>query len=186
MKRCRLLAPLSLTLLLAPACDSAFEQTARPPQDRHDADATSPGRQFSADVSAPLLGSVTPAALFEHVNGRARRLAHAGYSPPQTSLPAALAHLDYEQYRSIRFRPEAALWRDETPFEVQFFHPGFLYTTPVRLHVVDDQAITPLPLRQETVPLRQLCRTGRRGSVAGPGLCRIPDTLPAQRCRYQG
>ena len=145
MKRCRLLAPLSLTLLLAPACDSAFEQTARPPQDRHDADATSPRRPFSADVSAPLLGSVTPAALFEHVNGRARRLAHAGYSPPKTSLPAALAHLDYEQYRSIRFRPQAALWRDETPFEVQFFHPGFLYTTPVRLHVVDNQAITPLP-----------------------------------------
>ena len=145
MKRCRLLAPLLFTLLLTPACDSAFEQTARPPQGRHDADATSPGRQFSADVSVPLLESVTPAALFEHVNGRARRLAQAGYSPPQTSMPAALAHLDYEQYRSIRFRPEAALWHDETPFEVQLFHPGFLYTTPVRLHVVDDQAIIPVP-----------------------------------------
>ena len=143
MKCCRLLAPVWLALVVS-ACDPAFEQTSGPLEGRDDADTTLPGPQFRADVSAPLPGSVTPAALFEYVNGQARRLAQADYAPPETSLPAALADLDYEQYRSIRFRPDAALWRDETPFEIQLFHPGFLYTQPVRLHVVDDQVIAPL------------------------------------------
>ncbi len=144
MKCCRLLAPVWLALVVS-ACDPAFEQTSGSLEGRADADTTLPGPQFRADVSAPLPGSVTPAALFEYVNGQARRLAQADYAPPETSLPAALADLDYEQYRSIRFRPDAALWRDETPFEIQLFHPGFLYTKPVRLHVVDDQVIAPLP-----------------------------------------
>ena len=144
MKCRRLLAPVWLALVVS-ACDPAFEQTSGPLEGRDDTDTTLSGPQFRADMSAPLPGSVTPTALFEYVNGQARRLAQADYAPLETLLPAALADLDYEQYRSIRFRPDAALWRDETPFEVQLFHPGFLYTKPVRLYVVDDQMIAPLP-----------------------------------------
>jgi len=37
-------------------------------------------------------------------------------------------YLANDQYRSIRFLPERALWRGEKlPFEAQFCHRGFFY-----------------------------------------------------------
>nr|MCU0950542.1 glucan biosynthesis protein G [Burkholderiaceae bacterium] len=47
---------------------------------------------------------------------------------------------NYDKHRDIRFRPERALWRDAgLPFEVQFFHPGWLFADPVRVHEVTAQ-----------------------------------------------
>ncbi|HSH41427.1 MAG TPA: glucan biosynthesis protein G [Arenicellales bacterium] len=78
-------------------------------------------------------------SLFPHVTERARSLAGESYSPPaQDAVPALLKELDYEQYRDIRFRKKQALWRDESPFNVEFFHLGFLYREPVVLHQVVD------------------------------------------------
>jgi glucans biosynthesis protein len=53
-------------------------------------------------------------------------------------MPAELRELDYDAYRSVRFRPDAAIWRDQGDFQLQLFHPGFLYERPVELYVVDD------------------------------------------------
>ena len=76
---------------------------------------------------------------------RARGLSQTEYSPAETILPAALARLDYDQYRSIRFRPEVSLWRNESLFEVQLFHLGSVYREPVRIHLVDEKKIATLP-----------------------------------------
>lgn len=71
-----------------------------------------------------------PAAVFafgfDDVAALARERAAAPYREP---APAAtgrwLAGLSYDEYRSIRYRPERALWRDAAlPFELQFFHVG--------------------------------------------------------------
>lgn len=88
-----------------------------------------------------------PAAgtLHDDLTARARRLAAAPYQPPGRDLPPALAGLDYDQYRAIRFRPEAALWKGAARFELQLFHPGFIHREPVRLHLVEDGRIAPLP-----------------------------------------
>ncbi len=51
----------------------------------------------------------------------------------------ALANLDYDQYRAIRFDPERALWGEDSGFRVQFFHPGFLFTDAVRIHQVENE-----------------------------------------------
>ncbi|MEC9481945.1 MAG: glucan biosynthesis protein [Halomonas sp.] len=83
----------------------------------------------------------TPDALFEHVIARARELASKAYVAPQVALPEAVADMPYEDYRNIRFRKDKALWRGERLFEVQLFHPGFLYDTPVDLHVLSDGRI---------------------------------------------
>src|SRR5690348_2523958 len=74
----------------------------------------------------------------------ARNLAQKPYAPPDTSLPDNLKDLNYDQYRSIRFLPEKALWRGEgLPFELQFFHRGFYFSNRVDLYqVVEGRAVT--------------------------------------------
>jgi len=74
---------------------------------------------------------------FTQVAERARALAARPYVKPGGSLPRDLAALTYDGHRDIRFRPERALWRAAgLPFEVQFFHPGWLFADPVRVHEV--------------------------------------------------
>src|SRR5204862_4361937 len=59
----------------------------------------------------------------------ARDLAQKPYKPPDTNLPDTLKNLTYDQYRSIRFVPDKALWHGAgLPFEAQFFHRGFYYS----------------------------------------------------------
>ncbi|MFN3919436.1 MAG: glucan biosynthesis protein [Methylohalobius sp.] len=75
---------------------------------------------------------------FETVQKLARDLANRPYEQDNASLPEELAKLDYDRYRDIRFKPEFALWRDEgLPFQVQFFHRGFLYRNRVVVNVVE-------------------------------------------------
>ena len=140
----RLIASLSLIQLLAVACDSAFEPPSTLPQRGRDANPPPTDQQLTIESSLPLLEPATPATLFEHVAARARRLARIAYSPWGPSLPEALTGLSYEQYRSIRFRPEASLWQDKALFAVQLFHPGFLYLEPVRIYVIQDEQISEL------------------------------------------
>ena len=82
--------------------------------------------------------------LFDHVTDGARRLAARPYSPPDAVVPPEVARLSYGRYRGIRFRDEAALWRGAAPFEVQLFHPGGGFDTPVSIHVVDGDTARPV------------------------------------------
>ncbi len=76
---------------------------------------------------------------FETVQKLARTLAAQPYVRDDVGLPEELAKLDYDRYRDIRFKPELALWRDQgLPFQVQFFHRGFLYRDRVSVNVVED------------------------------------------------
>jgi len=76
---------------------------------------------------------------------RAQTLAQQAYQPPPRDLPTALRDMNYDRYRAINFRPEAALWRDAARFEVQFFHPGFIYQEPVTVRsVTRDGGNTPV------------------------------------------
>jgi periplasmic glucans biosynthesis protein len=71
------------------------------------------------------------------VRGMARDLASKPFRPPATALPENLQKITYDRYRAIRFLPERALWRDEKlPFQVQFFHRGFLFSNRVDIFEV--------------------------------------------------
>lgn len=60
-------------------------------------------------------------------------------------IPQAWIDLTYEQYKLIRFRPEAALWYGtETPFNVDFFTPGLYFPRTVKVDVVEDGLATPV------------------------------------------
>lgn len=99
------------------------------------------GKVEARDADAPATFEPGSGDLFEHVVARARTRAEREYAEPESSLPEALAEMDYSQYQGIRFRDEAALWADHSPFSVQFFHPGFLYETPVTIHTVTQETV---------------------------------------------
>lgn len=124
-------------------------------------------------------------ALFEHITEQARQRAADAYAPPPDTLTPALATMNYEQYRAIRFRPEAALWRDRTLFEVQLFHPGFLYREPVRIHVVHDGSTRPLPFDRAAFrydgPAAELAEAG----MPVPGHAGFRVHYPINRADYK-
>ncbi len=68
--------------------------------------------------------------------------------PAGAVLPASvdnlLASLNYDEYRTIQFRPDAALWKEAGPFQLQFFHPGSMHTDQVRIHRVEGDAVVPV------------------------------------------
>jgi glucans biosynthesis protein len=87
------------------------------------------GRTARADEPVPFDAST--------VRNLARELAQHPWQAPNETLPDSLKNLDYQQYRSIRFDPDHALWRGQgLRFTAEFFHLGFLYKQPVRIFEV--------------------------------------------------
>ena len=85
-----------------------------------------------------------------YVRDLARAIASKPFEPPDEKLPDALKDLNYDQYRSIRFLPEHALWRSEKlPFEAQFFHRGFFYKNRVDLYEVANGRAAPIRYRRD-------------------------------------
>lgn len=95
----------------------------------------------AAASTPPLFAAESRSATFSYavLKGRARALAASAYRPPAESAPANLQRLDYDQYQSIRFRPERALWTGtDRGFRVQFYHLGRGFKEPVRMFEVFD------------------------------------------------
>src|ERR1700752_2490379 len=95
----------------------------------------------------PLLARATELAApssqtrfdYAALKGQARALAAAPYAAPPKTVPPAVAHLKWDGFQSIRFRPERALWAGASlGFELQFFHLGMQFRRPVRMHEVVD------------------------------------------------
>jgi periplasmic glucans biosynthesis protein len=95
---------------------------------------------FARAAQMPAVGAPPQAFDFAWIKGQARWLASNLYvPPPKDSLPPALAKLSYDQYQSLRFRPDHALWaEDGYAFRLQFFHVGRSFTQSVRLFEVVD------------------------------------------------
>ena len=103
-----------------------------------DADAQTP----LSGVSARMPSGASEAFDFARLKGRARALASAPHVARRHALPDALRRLDWDRYQAIRFRDSRSLWVDDRArFQVKFFHPGWHYDAPVRIHeVVDGRA----------------------------------------------
>lgn len=82
---------------------------------------------------------------FDNVAAIAERLAGSPFQEPKEQVPDMLQKISYSDWRSIRFRPDQALWRKRgLPFEVQFFHPGIIYNRIVRISTVDSERVHPV------------------------------------------
>ncbi|HEY6453158.1 MAG TPA: glucan biosynthesis protein G [Steroidobacteraceae bacterium] len=95
-------------------------------------------------VPHPAQAAAAPAFGFDAVQRLAQQRAEQPYQEQSDKLPDSLAKLSYDDYRDIRFRPENALWRNQTLFEVQFFHRGSTYEKRVNVNEVTDQGVTPV------------------------------------------
>lgn len=73
------------------------------------------------------------------LKGHARSLAQEPWQPREEELPGPLKGLSWDQYQAIRFRSDKALWRnDDNLFQVQLFHLGLFFKSPVRIHQVEN------------------------------------------------
>lgn len=80
---------------------------------------------------------------------KASDLAKEPYQSHQSSIPLQLQELGYDKYRDIRFLKDKALWKDESAFEIQLFHPGFLYKEPVSIYEVIEENINNIPFSND-------------------------------------
>ncbi len=84
------------------------------------------------------LGSERP---FDYglLKGIARSVSAAPYEKHGKALPPTVAALDWDQYQSIKFKPDHALWADQKlHFRIQLFHLGLFFKRPVRMFEVHD------------------------------------------------
>lgn len=121
-------------IAVAAACASLHAVAATAQSPRTDADPAPASARFTrSDVQA-----------------YARELAERPYQAPPAT-PAALAELDYDTYRQIRYARGQAIWGDSsTRFAVELFAPGFLYRDLIDIWVVEDGAARPVAVTAES------------------------------------
>ncbi|RDZ27872.1 glucan biosynthesis protein [Lysobacter silvisoli] len=80
----------------------------------------------------------------------ASALAAQPFRAQSKQLPASLEKIGYDQYRSIRYNPDRALWRAQgLPFQAQFFHRGFFFRDRVDIFEVADGRASPVTYKPE-------------------------------------
>ncbi len=90
------------------------------------------------------VGAPTP---FDYalLKGQAKARAAAPYEARPTTLPPSIANLDWDQYQSIRFRDDHALWgTDKLRFVAKFFHLGLYFKSPVKMYELNAGQATEL------------------------------------------
>ena len=103
-----------------------------------------PARLIAIFAAASFLeqGSAAPAFDFGDVIKRAEQLAGAAYQKPGSNLPKDLQALDYDQYWSIKLKPDKLYWRGaKLPFEVGFFPQGMYYDQPVKINEITAEGV---------------------------------------------
>jgi glucans biosynthesis protein len=82
---------------------------------------------------------------FSDVAQRAKALSAKPYKKPEIVLPPVLKNLSQAQYREIRFKSDKAYWKNsKLPFEIEFFHQGNVYATPVKLNEISGPSVSPI------------------------------------------
>ncbi|MBQ4834480.1 glucan biosynthesis protein G [Pseudoalteromonas sp. MMG010] len=94
----------------------------------------------SEAIADTVEAKIEQSDLFGVISARAKKLAAEEYKAPTEINLDTLNDIDYQDYRSIRFKTEKSVWRDQGLYELQLFHPGFLYKTPITINTIDEQA----------------------------------------------
>ncbi len=122
-----------------------------------------------------LSATVTQAFDLQNVADKARALADKPYAAPgKDAVPNALTELSYDQYRDIRFKPEASIWRNrKLNFELQLFHPGHRFNHPVRINLVTADGVNRVPFKPDSFDYGHLnpdLETEKLGDIDYAGL----------------
>ncbi len=93
----------------------------------------------------------------DYVKQLAADLAKESYEPPREQVTQFFRKLSYDQYRRILFLPEASLWRsDNLPFQLQFFHPGYLFNQTIELNEYTPTHTQPIPFSVKSFDYQEL------------------------------
>ena len=108
---------------------------------------------ITGEASALARGAASPPTPASFSLETVRQLAAASaaheYRTPQNHTPDYLKKLSYDDFQMIRFRRGAGPWRgDQLNFNLQFFHPGFLYQDEVIIHLIEGGAVKEYPFSQ--------------------------------------
>ena len=75
---------------------------------------------------------------YASLKGLARSMALGPYAEHFPPLPPALQHLTWDQWESISFQPDRALWYgQDLAYRIRFDHLGYTFSKPVRMYMVD-------------------------------------------------
>lgn len=131
--------------------------------------------RFLLSVMLVLAAASARAFGFEDVAREAARVAAQPYQP--VPVDARLAALGYDDYRSIRFRREFALWREgEGGFQVNFYPLGAGQARPLQLHEIVDGTVRPVD-----VPAAAFRNDASNGVVPAPGAAGWRLNFPLNR-----
>lgn len=93
----------------------------------------------------------------DHVKRLAAERAAKPFVAPKDDVPQFFRDMNYDDYRRIRFEPEEGLWvKEGLPFQVQFFHPGYLYRRSVKLHEFTDSHAQHVPFNAKAFDYQDL------------------------------
>ncbi|MET0381993.1 MAG: glucan biosynthesis protein D [Burkholderiaceae bacterium] len=101
----------------------------------------SPAALLASAARAADLATIGRPERFDYatLKGQARALGAAPYRPYTGGLPPAVAGLDWDQYQSLHFKPEHALWAGTGAHaRAELFHLGLYFKRPVRMYEVAD------------------------------------------------
>ena len=126
-----------------------------------------------------LTAQETPSAFsFDGLKARMKARAARPDAPPALLNPF-LDALDYDDYRNIYFRPEAARWaQSDVPFRLQAFHPGWLFPEPVQIFEVVDGTATPLRFSTEDFEYRNAVADKLPENPTLPGVAGLKINAP--------
>lgn len=103
----------------------------------------------AADVSGNSQLSAGSGVSIEDVRAKARRLANKEYQPPSPAPKSALS-LNYDQYRRIQFKSDAALWADTlTDYRVFLDPRGYLFSFGIKINTIENGKVKPRPYSSE-------------------------------------
>jgi glucans biosynthesis protein len=116
----------------------------------------------AANAPVPDKPPATYPFTFDTLLADAKRRAAAPYTPQHNRLPAGLDKLSPEQYRSIRFNPDAGIWRaEQLPFRLELLRASYAMQTVVTVSTVEngearDVVATPAMFEMESAFPEQL------------------------------
>lgn len=123
---------------------------------------------------------------FDDLTDRMRQKAQAPYEAVESPLPKSIQDFSVAEYRAIQYRPNRALWRGgDGLYEVQAFHPGWLFKLPVRMFEVVDGRANPVVFTAADFEYRAPLDPARFAGFELPGIAGFRLHYPLNRPDYR-
>ncbi len=120
-------------------------------------------------TAAPALAAIEKLEVnYDYVRRLATDRAGSAYRAPDRELPPRLAELNYDDIRTIRFKPEQALWRNESlPFQLHLFHRTAAAREAVQIREYSSTHVQTLPFIRDFFDYGRLTNLGSLRSSLG-------------------